>query len=118
MTSWYIAHVITRIEFIEGEQEPVPVWEDCILVRASTHDEARARAEAHGKANAAVKDLSMTWEGRRARMHYVGVRKIIKIDEETLGDGIEVTYSQYLVPSLGQLRSLAAGGAVSLRYEE
>lgn len=69
--SWYSAHIVMFVELKTESQQRYPVWENVVLVKARTEEEAFKKAERYGKAA----DRSVGRVGRT-----VGVRRRAKTD--------------------------------------
>ncbi|NJK81094.1 MAG: DUF4288 domain-containing protein [Chloroflexaceae bacterium] len=128
---WYAAHIIEYARFFEGEQDYYPLYENVVLIEASTEEEARARAYHIGQAE--YDDSERTTEGlvidgRPATWVFAGVRKVIMCqyhlfdkqpaDETAPRHGSEVTYSRLKIANEAAFRSYVNGGSVDVHYEE
>ncbi len=121
---WYAASVILVVRLAKGRQSSFPVWENVYLINAPDEESAKKRAEELGRAE--QQDLELN--GRHARLEFGGVRKLISCasdpassNESTvvkLYDGVEASYSSFLVRGERALKALASGGRVSIVYEE
>lgn len=111
--NWYAAHLIMYVRFRQGRQRRFPVWENIVLFRAATADQAMSKAERYGREEAASDD-HFTWEGRPAQWVFAGVRKLMLcVDpEERPRDGTEVTYLDLEVASRDDLQRLVDGERV------
>ena len=49
MKEWYAASIIMLVKFKDGNQDKYPVWENVILIKASSDDEAIKKAEKEGR---------------------------------------------------------------------
>jgi hypothetical protein len=126
---WYAAHAI--MYFATGaSQKTFVVWEDVYLVKARTRPAALKRAIALARA-ACTEDETLRVNGRRAKMVFAGIRKMLwcaaapydpgpsRSPQVTkLYDGVEATFSAFVVRGRERLRKLARGAAVSVRYDE
>lgn len=123
---WYAASVIMFVRLEKGRQRRFPVHENIFLIAARSVDEARKRAEELGRAEEEPRGLE--WNGRPAAMLFGGVRKIVSCSANPavpgpsevtkLSDGVEATYSTFLVKSRKELTALIQGRATALIYEE
>jgi hypothetical protein len=123
--AWYAAHIILYTKFLDGIQNTYPVWENVILIHASTSDEAFARADRKGLSEAGGEGY--TYDGRPAAWVYAGVRTLSECLEDfdplqraaggVEEHGTEVTYSSFILDSEATLQRLVAGKSVSLVYE-
>jgi hypothetical protein len=106
------------------------VWENVYLVSAKTRDSARRRAEALGRAECDAND-SLTVNGEPAALVFGGIRKLVSCaaDPDALGsersssvavlqDGVEATYSTFLVRGARRLKTLIQGKPTAVKYEE
>ncbi len=119
MSTWYAAHLILYVRYKDGKQPRFPVWENIVLVRAASVDEAFAKAEKRGLEDA-TEDPSFRWEGHPADWVFAGVRKLTEcVDaDQRPGDGTEVTYIEMELPSLAAVKKLAAGEAVTVKLDD
>src|SRR5947209_19160662 len=72
---WYAAHIVLYVHIPEG-QERFPVWENVVLIRAATEQQAFAKAETLGQSEQGDDDGSFRWGTRPARWVFAGVRKL------------------------------------------
>ncbi|MGK7904983.1 MAG: DUF4288 domain-containing protein [Hormoscilla sp.] len=116
---WYAAHAIMYVKFKEGEQDKYPVWENVILIKGSSDEEAFERAAKRAKEDEINSD-DFKWEDRPASLAYGGIRKLITCSdpEEIPDDGTEITYSQIEVDSEESLFRLIEGEPVGVKYSE
>jgi hypothetical protein len=118
---WYAAHVILHVRFLQGRQSQYPVWENVYLVCARGPKDAQRRAETIARKLTATTDPSFSWDGRPAQWVFSGIRKLVAVDHVSssgvLGNGDELTYSEFTVPNKAQLRRLVAGRRASLSYD-
>lgn len=49
MKEWYAASIIMLVKFKDGNQDKYPVWENVVLIKASSGDEALELAEKRGR---------------------------------------------------------------------
>lgn len=94
---WYAAHIVMYVEFQEGEQQDkVPIWENIILIKAETPDEAYTKAEQKGKDAEQDDGDDFRWAGRPAKWIYAGIRKMVLCEDadEQPTDGTELTYTE------------------------
>ena len=114
--AWYAAHIVT---YFRRKRSPQPrrfvVWENVVLIRAASDEEAFARAEERGRRDAGDPDESLRINGRPAEMVFAGVRKVVLCQDEDRrpGDGTEVTYTEMQLGSEEMIRKLVAGEPVS-----
>lgn len=116
--SWYAAHIVLYVQFREGRQLLVPVWENVLLVQADSQEEALTKAEKRGQQDAADDDPSFQWGGRLARWCFAGVRKLTQYEpNKQPEDGSKITYSQLRFHSLDDVRRFVDGQRVAVYYD-
>ncbi len=118
--NWFATHVILWVKYSEHKQKTFPLWENVILIRAQSEEEAFAKAEAHGQRLAGKGSPTFTWDGKPAMWVFGGVRKVTACDdaEERPDDGTEITYTQMQVRSAEALKKFLAGQPVEVEYIE
>ena len=114
---WYAAHLIMYFKRRQGPQKRFLVWENIVLIRAKSSDDAYDKAEQRGREEEAIDDETLTVGGHPSRMVFAGVRKVTECaDPETRpADGAEVTYNELMVKSESTIKKLAAGKAAPVR---
>jgi hypothetical protein len=117
---WFAASVIMYVQFKDGVQDKYPIWENIILIEASSDKEALKKAEKRGRDDEGDSEGSFHWEERPARWAFGGIRKLLKCKdaENRPTDGTEITYSQMEVSAEEALNKLINGEAVTITYEE
>jgi hypothetical protein len=119
---WFSAHAILYVRLKDGAQRSFPVWENIYLVEASNPEAAVAAAEARAREDEGDSNGSFTWEGRPAEWVFAGIRKLIAVSHVAAVaapvHGAELSYSQFVVPSIEAVRKLADGQSVQVRYVE
>ena len=120
MSRWFAAHLILDVKLKEHEQKTVPVWENIVLIRASSEEEAFAKAERRGQADANDDGGTFRWGGKPARWVFAGVRKLTLCEpaDEQPGDGTEVSYTELRVSSEAAVKKLVNGEVVGVRYHD
>ncbi len=132
--TWYAAHIIAYIKFLDGVQDKYPVWENVVLLETDSVDQAYEEAERIGKEDyddTAEGSGDLLWDERPGVWVFAGVRKLIECQDTAstmvkLPDrvrnspvhGTEVTYSQFEVADEEGLTKLVKGDPVTLLYEE
>jgi hypothetical protein len=119
--TWYAAHLVFYVRFKRRRQTHFPVWENIVLIRARTLDEAFAKAEQRGRDDPCMDpDDSFRWGGRPAEWVFGGVRKLTTcVDKDQRPtDGTEVTYLELKVRSRADLEKLIAAEPVAVRLED
>src|SRR4051812_2199712 len=62
--TWYAAHLLFYVKLKRKRQTRYPVWENMVLIRARTLDEAFAEAEKRGRDDPCMEpDDTFTWNG-------------------------------------------------------
>ena len=111
--SWYAAHLILYFKRRKGPQSRFLVWENIVLIRANSSDEAYEKAEERGRQEEAVDDETMTIGGHPSRLVFAGVRKVTLCQDENSrpADGSEVSYNEMVLRTETAIKKLAAGEA-------
>jgi hypothetical protein len=123
---WYAAHIIVSHRPISPKIGDIYLYENVILISAKDDDEANFKAEQYGKNSVVEDDTLTTMEGVPVETSFVGVRKIIEIQnqppldpaKDRPGDGSEITYSKFRVVDEEALAKLAKGEEVLVNYLE
>ena len=117
---FYVAHLIMSVRLVNGSQVEYPIWENMKLLVANSREEAQAEAERIGKNEEEPLSESFRYGGEPGRIMFEGVRKLIECEssDERPGHGTEISYAQYQINDLDQLRPLAGGDEVSILYVE
>lgn len=118
--SWYVAHVIMLVRFKDGNQDKYPVWENMILIEASSGKEAWEKAEERAREDEGDSQGSFRWEDRPAMWVFAGIRKLITCGHrgERPANGTEVSYSEFEVPTEEAFQKLVNGDSVEILYGE
>lgn len=128
--TWYAAHIVTYIQFLDGSQDSYPIWENVVLIEAESDERVSEEAERIGKQVYEMPEDEMFSEGRPAMWIFAGVRKIIECRDTSVktiersdidprpGYGTEATYSKMRVDSKEALEQLVQGEPVTVVYEE
>jgi hypothetical protein len=116
MMTWYAAHLIMYFKRKRGPQERFLVWENVVLIKAASADEAYEKAERRGREEEASTSDATTIGGHPSRMIFAGVRKITTCEDENSrpNDGIEITYNEFGVRSEAAIRELVDGKSVKV----
>ena len=119
---WYATHWLMSIQFKDGKHESYPVLERVVLVEAWDHEKAREKATAMAQQEATS---AIRWAGGRpADLVFLGVRKVTCLStvdggaNVSLADGEELTCWEYDVREKDDLKRLAAGEQVMVKYIE
>jgi Domain of unknown function (DUF4288) len=117
---WFAASVIMYVQFKDGAQNKYPIWENIILIEATSDKEALEKAEKRGREDEGDSEGSFHWEERPARWVFGGIRKLLKCKDadNRPTDGTEITYSQMQVATEEAFNKLINGEAVTITYEE
>lgn len=116
---WYSAHLIIYFELKDEPQDHFYLWENIVLIKAETTDEAFEKAKLRGQQDEGD-DESLTWNGKPARAVFAGVRKLVECldPEERPEDGTEVSYVEIEVASKADIERMIAGDPVELKLWE
>jgi len=106
------------LRLTEGAQDRSPLWENIVLLEASSATEAQKKAELHGLSEAGRDGL--TWDDQPAEFRFAGVRKILKCEyeDERPTDGTEITFSEYIVENEASIAAYVEGRRVTLICDE
>ena len=111
MSQWYAAHILMYVKRKKAAAGPISVWENIVLIKADSEEEAFAKAERRGKQDAGDDDGTFRWAGQRAEWVFAGVRKLTLCEdsEKRPGDGAELTYTEMEVRNMQGIADLLAG---------
>jgi hypothetical protein len=123
--TWFAASALVAMRKETDLNGPWLVYENVILVEASSPEEARTIAAGISSAEAAVDD-GFTIDDVRAIRRFAGIRKLINVsnphpldlDQDRPVTGTEITYSLFKVDSDLDLQKLASGDEVTVQYQE
>jgi hypothetical protein len=120
MTNWYASHLILYVQLKDRTQRKFPIWENIILIKAKTEEEAFAKAERRGKDEEGDDNGSFRWEGKPARWVFAGIRKLTLCEdpERRPDDGTEVSYTEMEVDSEQAVAKLVGGQSVSVTFAD
>ncbi len=118
--TWYAAHSIMYVKFTDGKQDKYPIWENIILIEASSDEEALEKAEKRAKEDQSESENDFNWEERPASLNFAGIRKLISCNnpENRPTDGTEISYSQMEIKTKDDLAKFLQGDSVMVLYEE
>ncbi|MEO1205287.1 MAG: hypothetical protein AAFV45_03055 [Pseudomonadota bacterium] len=112
---WYGITLLVGYEYVDYvEGDDLLVEEQVIIVEAKSIDEARSKADTFGQP-ANDSDPSLTRNGRRAKSKFLGILRTLTTQSQNSGDtGIledrsEISFSRYLVSSVGDVERLKRG---------
>jgi len=116
--SWYAAHIIMVVEYLDGVQDAYPLWENVVAFKCDSAEEVYDLAEAcaNRKYSEGLDD-GFRCEDRPAILKFVGVRKIMEIigvGEGGITSEVEITSSQLEVTTEQDLRSMMNGESVQV----
>jgi hypothetical protein len=109
--AWYCAHIVMRMRYRVGPQQPLFLMENIVLLQAPTPEEARIQATTRGHLDSNEDDPTFTCDDRPAYWEFAGVRQLISCDDEDdrPASGTEVTYLEYRVESEDDIARLLSG---------
>ncbi len=118
--NWYAAHLVLYVQLKKVRQEHFPIWENIVLIKADSEEEAFARAEQRGREDEGDCDGSFRWGGQVATWVFAGVRKLVLCQDadERPGDGTEITYSEMELDSRESVAKFVQGQPVAVRYRD
>jgi hypothetical protein len=118
--SWFAAHLVLYVRLKAQPQRRFPVWENIVLIRADSDEEAFAKAAEHGRKEEGDDDGTFHWGGQPASWVFAGVRKLTACQdpEKRPGDGTEVSYLEMEVSSAEAVEQLVGGQPVAVRLKE
>jgi hypothetical protein len=98
----------------------VTVWENIVLIKADSNDEAFAKANQRGLEEAGDEDGTFRWGGKPAEWVFAGVRKLTSCEdpERRPGDGTEVSFIEMVLDSEQEVHKLVQGEPVRLQYRD
>lgn len=121
--TWYTASLIETVVMLDSKQSSFPVYENFILLEAENPKITLEKAKAIGMSVETLGE-ELTLDDKPARRVFVGVRKLITISNPFLMDldgtppvaETELTYSEYELATLQEVKALAAGEKMSVVY--
>lgn len=111
---WYAAHVIVYFKRKKEPQKRFLVWENIVLIRARTPDEAWEKAEKFGRQEESFDDGTTRIGGHPCHVVFAGVRKVTECLESKNRptDGTELTYNELVMRSEAAVKRFVAGRTV------
>jgi hypothetical protein len=111
MSLWYAAHLLMYVKRKNGVAGKVPVWENIVLIKADSEEEAFAKAEERGKKDEGDDDGTFLWAGQPAAWVFAGVRKLTLCEDSQKrpADGTEISYIEMELDSEQALADLLEG---------
>lgn len=130
--TWYAAHIIQLIKFLDGVQDSYPLYENIVLIQADSSSQAWETARTIGLSiyNEDGATSTTTENDRPAALVFAGVRKIIecenfggsgpsRLDKDFVSThGTEISHSGLQVDSAEALAKLVNGEPALVLYEE
>lgn len=87
---WYVSHeILTLAPDHSPADAKLDVWENLILIRAQSPEEAYLKAMEHGRAN----ESAITVGGEKGSVRFRGLRDLVLIYDE-LEDGAEIEWHE------------------------
>jgi hypothetical protein len=118
--NWFAAHLVLYVKLKEEPQDRFPLWENIVLLKADSEEEAFEKAERRGREDEGDDDGSFRWGGKPARWVFAGVRKVTACvdSEKRPADGTEITFLEMEAASKETIDKLLDGEAVSVKLTE
>ncbi len=118
--SWFAAHLVMYVKLKDRPQNRFAAWENIVLLKADSEDEAFEKAERRGREDEGDDDGSFRWGGQPATWVFAGVRKLTSCQdaEKRPGDGTEVSFLEMEFGSQEALEQFVAGESVAVRFRE
>jgi len=121
----YCAHAIFYFKLLDQDQDSFLVHENVYLIEAENDDKAAKAAAEIGKNNEdASEDGHLELNEQKASYLFAGIRKIVEVETSPAPGGavgligLELSYSEFEVDTLDQVRALAQGEMVEILYRE
>jgi hypothetical protein len=120
MSRWYAAHVVMYVKRKDGRPGKTTLWENIVLLKASSAAEAFEKAQQRGRDDEGDDDGTFRWGGEPAQWVFAGVRKVTECEdpEKRPGDGSEVSYTEWELESEDAVWKLLQGKAVKARLTD
>lgn len=120
MSLWYAAHILLYVKRKDSSGGKTPVWENVVLIKAASEEEAFAKATQRGKADEGDDNGTFQWGGKPAQWVFAGIRKLTLCEdpEKRPADGTEVSYTEMEVESEQAVAKLLKGKPVSVTFRE
>ena len=119
MSLWYAAHIIMYVKRKDGTGGKTVVWENIVLLKAGSEEEAFAKAIQRGKEDEGDNG-TFRWGGKPAQLLFAGIRKLTLCEdpEKRPGDGTEVSYMEMEVESEQAVGKLLEGKPVAVKFRD
>jgi hypothetical protein len=113
---WFAAHIVMVVQQKGKKQRRFPVWENIVLIKARSEDEALIKTEENGHANEGDDGGTFRWDGQPATWVFAGIRKLaLCVDPDNRpGDGTEITFNEHVMDSKDAVEKYARGEQVEL----
>jgi hypothetical protein len=120
MSLWYAAHIVLYVKRKDSVGGKTAVWENIVLIKAGSEEEAFAKATQRGKEDEGDDDGTFRWKGKPAQWVFAGIRKLTLCEdaEKRPGDGTEVSYNEMEVESEQAVWKLLEGKPVAVRFRD
>jgi hypothetical protein len=108
------------VKFKDCNRSKIPVWENIVLIKAGSEEEAFEKATKRGKEDEGDDDGTFCWGGKPAQWLFAGVRKMTLCEdpEKRPGDGTEVSYIQMEIQSDQDVWKLLEGKGVAVKLTD
>jgi len=124
--NWYSVSVILFFRLRSGPAKQIRAMENVYLVKARSEKDARRYGEECGRAEAIENGVEL--DGKPADLVFGGVRKVVSCASNPkrrgqsevfrMHNGVEATYSTFIVQGEKELSKLLRGDPVAVTYEE
>jgi hypothetical protein len=111
---WYAAHLVMFVQFKKHRQSRYPIWENIILIKARSDEEALDKAGKRGRRDEGDSSGTFRWCGKPTRWVFAGVRQIVYCDGKPV-DGTEISFLELEVGSKKTLEKILEGKTASAR---
>lgn len=124
---WYAAHTLEYARFDDGNQDRYVIYENILLIKAASIDDARVEAERIARAESNTSPVTV--DGRSAQIVFAGIRKFVECQDTVTADferanepfhpmhGTEVSYSRLIVENGEEFQKLLAGEPALVWYD-
>jgi len=118
--TWYGAHAIMYFQLTDGPQDEFQGYENVFLVQADSPDAARAKACELARREEGDSSGTLRVGDHPARLLFGSIRKVVAVshyqEDGQIGDGDEITYSEFVVAGRAALEKLISAEDVELLY--
>lgn len=105
---WYVASVLVRFEWYDEDKNNPNrrclAWENQILIKAKSPEEAYAKAVEYGELHAEGEAWETDNQARKGKWQFEGLTSLLAIYDE-LEDGAEITWKRYENRSVKKVKS-------------